>query len=111
MKLLELEPRWARGTRWDDANGTQHYDTSCRQGMGITFDCPTHRDHRLAIFFENPVDGLPPQHGERNLWKREGDSFEILTVTPSIDASEHHFGHNGQCWHGHITHGTIDPSK
>jgi hypothetical protein len=105
MKLLELKPRWARGSRWDDDNGTQHYDTTLRHGMGITFDCPKHLDHRLAVFFENPADGLPPQHGEEFLWKRTGDNFETLSLHPSINAEIH------GCWHGHITNGIIDPPR
>lgn len=38
---------------------------------------------------------------ERHVWKREGDAFETLTLTPSIDASAH--GH----WHGFITNGEV----
>ena len=35
------------------------------------------------------------------LWKRTGENFETLTLTPSVDASAE--GH----WHGFITNGNI----
>lgn len=80
-----------------------------RHGMGITFLCPVHFDHRLAVFFSNPLDGKPPVEGRSHLWRRSGDSFETLTLGPSIDASKHTHGHEVQtpCWHGFIQGGEI----
>lgn len=41
-------------------------------------------------------------------WKREGDTLETLTLSPSIDASSHdHRGHKG--WHGHVAAGEVSP--
>ena len=83
--------------------------------MGITFLCPVHRDHRLGVQFLNPVDGGAPMEvsdSTRYLWKREGETFDTLTLGPSVDASEHHrvvgAGHvESPCWHGFITDGEI----
>lgn len=109
MKLSDLEPRWCNGSQWTDATGTIHflpYDsaTTPRHGMGMTFLCPKHLNHRLGIYFENPVDGLPPQdkiaHVEHR-WNRTGETFDVMTVAPSINAEI------VGCWHGFITNGEI----
>jgi hypothetical protein len=95
--------------------------TEGRHQMGITFLCPSHGIDGLpgytcylGVWFENPLDGgAPYQDGapfpDRDgphiqvvispLWKRRGDSFDTLTLTPSIDVKGH--------WHGHITDGEI----
>ena len=73
MKLTELDPRWI-------TNG----DT--RHGMGMGFDCPKHRrsEHGdFAVWFDNPINGLPPIDGYQP-WHREGNSFENITISPSI---------------------------
>jgi hypothetical protein len=100
MKLTELNPRWTSGTHWLLPDGSTQYNEVNylgRDGMGITFDCPVHRNHRLGVFFENPLDGQPAQ-AHCLLWKRTGDTFETLTLAPSIQAS---------CWHGFITGGEV----
>jgi len=104
MKLAELEPRWC--AELNAPEGT-------KQGVG--FLCPHCRQIRLAIFFDPPIDGPTPEiksvlrsqgeghladhHLGRILWKRTGDTFETLSLSPSVDASA--FGH----WHGFITNG------
>lgn len=93
MKLTDLNPSWVI------ADVMKYFPTE-RRGMGITFDCPVHRNHSLAVMFSNPLDGLPPAQDEK-LWSRTGDTFEELTITPSIDASKH------GCWHGFITNGEV----
>lgn len=108
MRLTELNPRWCAVVG--------------RHGQGVTFDCPHCRKARLVVFFANPLDGdgrLPlKKYGlelyetEHDLspkgtevvpagfhWERTGDSFETLTLTPSVDASAS--GH----WHGHVRDG------
>ena len=75
--------------------------------MGISFDCPLHMAfnsplhsrHRIKIFFANPMDGLPPEHGVA-LWERGGGSFKALTVSPAGDT-------RSECWHGFIKNGEI----
>jgi hypothetical protein len=82
--------------------------------VGITFDCPcsavimlTGHPHnvkcprRIFVFFDKPLDGGAPIPGER-LWQRSGgDSFETMTLAPSIDASGE--GH----WHGWVRDGEV----
>lgn len=81
--------------------------------MGISFDCPHCRTERLAVFFTNPLDGGEPAVEPQFLWRRSGDSFETLSLAPSIDAESgtvaRHDGtieHSGH-WHGYITNGEI----
>ncbi len=100
MRLTELDPRWISVTG--------------RHGQGVSFECPHCRDSYLGVWFANPIDGGPPigekerTHTDKNgrvrvnpLWTRQGDTFETLTLTPSIDVSE--AGH----WHGFITNGEV----
>lgn len=54
---------------------------------GISFDCPCCRTQRLVVTFPK--------------WTRDGDNFDTLTISPSVDASA--TGH----WHGFIQGGQI----
>jgi hypothetical protein len=98
MKLTDLNPHWTC-----DAIG--------RHGMGISFDCPVHREHRLAVAFANPVDGGAKMGGSNYWWVRSGETFETLTLQPSVDASGCEQIGNGMiqtpCWHGHIVNGVV----
>ncbi len=113
MRLTELEPRWfdvpGIGTDKD----------------GITFLCPCEackslpKPRRLAVQFFNPIGGEPKPamtQKEKNVhlfdlrtfdvapstqWQRTGETFDDLTLAPSVDASKS--GH----WHGHITNGNM----
>lgn len=104
MKLIDLDPRW-----YVDGE-----DPAPRNGMGITFWCPHCRKVRLGVSFANPIDGGRPEHmvphhdGHGQIvnasppeWTRVGDTFETLTLSPSINASAS--GH----WHGFIQNGAI----
>lgn len=109
MRLTDLDPRWAVDADIVIGGVSRHYDG--RQGMAVSFECPccVQRERetgdkkvtRLAVWFANPIDGLPPTDDAEHLWQRSGESFEALTLSPSIDASK--FGH----WHGFITNGEI----
>ena len=90
MKLTELDPRW-----------TTH--EKGRKGQGIVFLCPHCKTHFIAVFFANPLDGgaaLPAPSDSQNAyrWQRTGETFDILTLIPSI---------NAPCWHGFVTNGEI----
>jgi len=111
MLLSELEPRW-----WAEAG---------RHKQGVSFLCPhcvlakDPNPQRLGVAFANPIDGgaqvklglevhLTNVHDLRLYdvppgfhWTRIGDTFETLSLTPSVDCSRS--GH----WHGHITAGEI----
>lgn len=101
MKLIELDPRWI--------------GEKGRNGMGITFDCPCcNGETRIGVYFKNPVDGGAPRTVEQRtfkdkngkvkvqpLWQRTGNTFDVLTLKPSINASE------DKHWHGHVTNGEV----
>jgi hypothetical protein len=96
MRLTDLNPRWIG---FKDA--TLHY--------GVSFDCPTDRNRRLVVHFQPPIDpegwlqrGVAiPTDREQFVWNRQGDTFETLTLSPSVDASKYGL------WHGHIRNGEI----
>lgn len=111
MRLSALDPRW--------------FAPAGREKTGLTFLCPccvgTPRSVRLAIPLAQPLDGGAPvpmgirvaldcvKRGEKApfnvpaefLWGHDGDSFETLTLHPSVDASRS--GH----WHGWVRGGAV----
>ena len=116
MKLKALAPKWA--VDCDILIGGRIVHDEDRVGMGVTFACPhcvaLHPGEPLerggpiqflGVFFRNPVDGKPHTDDQDldHLWTRTGDTFDTLTLSPSIDASAS--GH----WHGFITNGEISP--
>lgn len=93
MKLVDLNPRWFTTGDSPDI-------------VGVTFDCPHCRHERLGVLFVEEIDrdGLPNSTHwavNKKKWNRQGETFETLTLSPSIDASES--GH----WHGFIRNGEI----
>lgn len=101
MKLSELEPRW-----FDVPERGKSID-------GVSFLCPCCQKARLAIQFtpmsKEDIHHRSHQEGDPHtivpleglVWNRQGDTFDSLTLTPSIDSSIS--GH----WHGFITNGEI----
>jgi Family of unknown function (DUF6527) len=87
--------------------------------VGVTFRCPhcppgeRGETTFLGVMFRTLIDrdqldiderGWPDymaKHPKQNFWNRAGDTFDTLTLTPSIDCSQ--AGH----WHGYITNGAI----
>lgn len=106
MKLTALTPRWGIDADIVIGGVTKHFEG--RHGMAVTFECPCcfdpavgHSRIRLAVWFMNPIDAGPKTDDADKWWTRSGDTFDTLTLTPSIDASDH--GH----WHGSIQNGEI----
>jgi hypothetical protein len=102
MKLLELNPSWCTAVKG-------------RHGMGLSFECPIHRFHRLAVMFANPVDGGECCKDSKYVWQRTGETWDDLTLGPSIDASgnvatigEHAGMIQTPCWHGFIRNGAVE---
>lgn len=97
MRLIDLQPRYFAKTE-----GERH---------GISFECPHcfGSGQRLAIAlhldgtnFDPDPDNQQQFASDERVWTiASGDSFENLSLTPSIDASAS--GH----WHGFITNGGI----
>lgn len=105
MKLTGLKPKWIELNNW--ASESKFY-------VGVSFLCPhcpadapehgENRRRRPAVNFWPPIDpdcllgrifDLPHNGGHA----RTGDTFETLTLTPSVGFES--IGH----WHGHITNG------
>lgn len=106
MLLTELNPQWMRagGEGIFNADGTP---AAPRHGIGVLFTCPCGRcdaQHDCYVPFTNPLDGGPAVNDGHATWTRTGDTFETLTVTPSILRSTN----RGGCgWHGFITAGEV----
>jgi hypothetical protein len=101
MRLTDLNPKWILPTSlWSSPD--PYY-------VAIKFDCPHCRTQRLVCFFEPPIDpsGLKAKYGwsefdkDKPKWKRRGDTFETLTLEPSVN-----FDSTGH-FHGHITNGEV----
>lgn len=107
MKLSDLEPKWVTLAHW--ASPDPFY-------VGVSFLCPhcprdacptcgQNRTHRLAVRFWPPIDPnnamskmacVPAPEGHS---RTSGDSFDTLTLSPSVGFDPH--------WHGHIINGEI----
>lgn len=77
-RLIDCNPRWVSGryAGHDD-------DVAC----GVHFDCPEgHADCSHAIPFAPRLDGSPAAswYTSGAIWQRTGDTFETLTISPSI---------------------------
>jgi hypothetical protein len=102
VRLTELNPRW-----WNTGGD--------RSGMGVSFDCPHCRTTRIGVAFANPIDGGAPSHLRAIevmpvvasavppgiAWQRTGETFETLTLSPSVDTS------NSGHWHGWVRAGEV----
>ncbi len=96
-RLVDLNPRWV---------GIHNFDVNSIYYIGVTFDSPT-TGKRLAVLFEPAIDpaGLAAKYGwstyfpESKKWQRTGETFDSLTLSPSLD-----FSSSGD-WHGFINNG------
>lgn len=77
-RLVDCNPRWVTG-RYAGRND----DTP----VGVHFDCPEGHDGcSHAIPFTPALDGGPAAswYTSGAIWQRTGDTFEMLTLSPSI---------------------------
>ncbi len=73
-----------------------------RLGVGLMCNCPCGCESPLYVPFANPLDGGPQLDGQG--WRRTGETFETLSLAPSILRSRE----KGGCgWHGFITNGEV----
>jgi hypothetical protein len=85
MKLTDLNPRWV---------GIHNWSSESPYYIGVTFDSPT-TGRRLGVQFRPVIDpdGLTEKYQwgdpfpDAKKWQRTGDTFETLTLTPSLDFS------------------------
>jgi hypothetical protein len=106
MKLTDLKPRW---TGYGNATESQQIIN------GVTFLCPhcgLQAGQRLGVLFHPPIDkagwiekGVTIFHSAVE-WTRTGDTFETLTLSPSINTAENKMEFLNH-WHGHITNGEV----
>lgn len=98
-KLVDLNPWFvdAGGDGIKDADGKP---VPLKRGVGISYDCPCGCNETTFLRFENPLDGSEPRTDSPK-WKRTGDTFETITLTPSIQRVD------GCMWHGYLTDGVL----
>ena len=101
MKLTDLNPRLVSY----GGEGITKEDGSLipeQNGVGIGFECPCGEcGERVYIGFKNPIDGSEQVDNDRASWQRTGNTFERMTLTPSIQRM-------GKCrWHGYLTDGEL----
>jgi hypothetical protein len=102
MRLVDLNPVWVgHGGEGVTVTATGA-PVPRREAVGIEFDCPCGCVHRVYVSFANPVDGLGPVYAAGNNWQRTGDTFDTLTLSPSIQRIL-----PNKCWHGHVTNGEV----
>lgn len=101
MKLIDLDPRWLNPDVFIFRSPVGHgYWLSCprvRMTHNEQWDLFEADQLRRGIGDAAVIVGWK----EEVVWKYEGNDFNTMTVTPSIDASA-----SGN-WHGHITNGEI----
>lgn len=98
MRLTDLNPQWKT---WSGRS----------ERIEVCFDCPRccgEKAHRVFVPFANPLDGGKPVT-RQHLWQRTGDTFDTLTLTPSVDYTKYDNGtlRDPNCWHGHVTNGEV----
>ena len=102
--LIDLNPRFldygGEGTTRRDGSTVEK-----RFGVMIRFDCPCGCDVPTSIHFENPIDGGDAIVSHDQAWHRTGETFETLTLHPSIRRRK--FGEYGCDWHGWIELGQV----
>ena len=105
MRLTDLQPRLLHS----GGDGVARVDTGQpvprREGVGMTLLCPCGCGMRFALLFENPLDGGPGLEDGGARWRRTGDTFETMTLNPSVLRSEP----RGCGWHGWVIDGEVRP--
>ena len=102
MRLTDLNPQWlgAGGEGIYNADGTP---ATPREGVALLFDCPCGKcGMPCCIHVDPPLDGGAEISG--HAWTRTGDTFDTLTLKPSIYRNE---AKGGCGWHGFITNGEV----
>lgn len=99
MKLADLQPRFVGAGGPGVTKGGE--EVPQRLGVGISFNCPCGCDTRAFVYFKNPLDGGEQSDGTAPAWDRTGETFDNLTLRPSILRGD------GCGWHGHLTDGVF----
>lgn len=106
MRLIDLEPKFVGNYHVNDAHQVCYNILDSVDGaQGVLFTCPKCGGHSILCWFKNPRNAPPvpadafPKPGR---WEFAGDTFDVLSLTPSVDLS---VGGVGCLWHGHVTNG------
>lgn len=105
MRLVDLNPTWQR---WFHEKDIPFGQPPTWHAIGMSFDCPVHRTHRVHVDFAVPFDDVKPVP-RIHLWQRTGDTFETLTLAPSVDYTRYDNGElrDPTCWHGFVQNGNV----
>lgn len=81
--------------------------------VGVSFKCPACADEhcRTWVYVDPPFDAGPVC---TPAWQRTGDTFDTLSLSPSILTRQHHEGRDApgaisEHWHGFVTNGQVTP--
>jgi len=116
MRLVDLEPSFRRHEERREGSKLQRYDIrvpTIAEAQSVEFLCPACftknggnvGTHLVIVTFRDR--GVPDHLGSQSKnggpsrWSVSGDSFENLTLQPSIDITP------GCSWHGFITNGQV----
>lgn len=83
-RLVDCNPRWVTG---------RYAGRGDEVAVGVHFDCPEgHEGCSHAVPFTPALDGTYSQSWQGNgaIWQRAGDTFEALTLSPSIRRNPEH---------------------
>ena len=105
MRLVDLDPRFLSSGGEGITNSITGEPVPKREGVGMTLLCPCGDGRRVMLLFENPLDGGPGLDGGGPRWQRTGDTFETMTLNPSVLRSDP----RGCGWHGWIRDGEVLP--
>src|SRR5512146_628925 len=101
MKLIELSPRWIGAG--GDGITRDGVPVPRREGVALWLErCPCGCGTPLCLYVDPPLDGGAPIG--LPAWRRTGDTFETLTLAPSILRNS---SRGGCGWHGFIRNGEI----
>ena len=100
MKLINLNPCFVSQGGAGITNAKTGEPVPEQKGVSIGFDCPCGKcGQRAYLPFANPISGGEYSAGGHPTWQRTGETFETLTLRPSIQRM-------GGCgWHGHLING------
>lgn len=83
IKLTELNPRFL-GHGGEGVTSADGSPVPRREGVGVMFDCPCGCESPVFVYLQKPLDGGPPVETKAPKWDRAGDTFEDLTLSPSL---------------------------
>lgn len=104
MRLVDLDPHWMV----DEIGRRLGVSFVCPKGCPDTFWGNGFCGGRVYVPFKQPLDGAPVPASGRG-WDRTGETFDTLTLAPSILVPNAHgnAAHRGCGWHGFVEGGVV----